>query len=212
MRDISFFGRNGWLDPLFGILLLGLTQGAIADALYRPGDSVEYKVRGSFPAQWAQGRVIREYPGGSQYLIREAPNLYFPEGSEVAYATSELRRPGPMVAPSNVHTAPRPETTTSTPVTLEKATIPMATGLLGKEELLAYARRLMGDQPYDDSSRRDKVLGQIRDTIKARGTDFQYSAIDEFSNRMHAQGTMSSHIGFAINSKIGRASCRERVS
>ncbi len=203
MHRTSIFGRQVWLYPTLGIVLLSLAQGAIADALYRPGDSVEYKVRGSYPAQWVQGRVIKEYPGGSQYLIREAPNPYFPEGPEVAYATSELRRPGAAPAHSITPTAPRPDTSTSMPTTVERTSIPLGTGLLGKEELLAYARQLMGNQPYADSSRREKALEQIRDTIKARGTDFQYSAVDDFSNRMYAQGTMSSHIGFAINSNFG---------
>jgi hypothetical protein len=197
MDNHSLFGRSRWLYPACGILLLSLAQVASTETLYRPGDSVEYKVRGSYPEKWAQGLVIREYPGGSQYLVREAPTRFFPDGPEMAYATSELRRPGSAPAPVVTPTA------TSRPVALENIAIHSGAGLLAQEELLALARRLMGDQPYADSFRREKVLEQIRDTIKARGTDFQYSAIGEFANRMYAQGTMSSHIGFAINSNYG---------
>lgn len=202
MDRIALFRRAGWLCPIVGVLL-SLTQVALAESPYRPGESVEYKVRGSYPEKWDLGRVIREYPGGSQYLIREAPTPYFPEGPEVAHATTELRRPGAL---ATAHTKPapaRPESTATATTPVGRTVIPMGEGLLGKEELIAYARRLMGDQPFADSSRREKVLEQIRDTIKARGADFQYITLDEFSNRMYAQGTMSSHIGFAINSNFG---------
>jgi hypothetical protein len=80
---------------------------------------------------------------------------------------------------------------------------PAGTGLLGKEELIAYARRVMGDQPFADSWRREAALNRIRDTIKARGTDFQYAVGDDFSTRMNAQGTLSVHIGYAVNSNYG---------
>jgi hypothetical protein len=202
MDHITTFRRSCRLSPIFGILL-SLTQLALAESPYRPGESVEYKVRGSYPEKWDQGRVIREYPGGSQYLIRQAPSLFFPEGPEMTYATSELRRPGTLVTAPTQPAAARPERAAPTVASIEKTTLPMGDGLLGKEELIVYARRLIGDQPFADSSRREKALEQIRDTIKARGTDFQYSAIDEFSNHMYAQGTMSTHIGFAINSNFG---------
>jgi hypothetical protein len=185
--------------------LLSVALVAKAEPLYRPGESIEYKVRGSVPEKWSPGRVIREYPGGIQYLIREAATPYFPEGSEVAYATSELRRPGQTATAAITPAKPRPEPVAANSTVSDKVLMPMGQGLIGREELIAYARHVMGDQPFADSSRREKALEQIRDTIKTRGTDFQYSAIDEFSNRMYAQGTMSSHIGFAINSNFGPA-------
>lgn len=202
MEYITTFRRSFWLCQIFGILL-SFTQNALAESLYRPGESVEYRVRGSYPEKWDRGRIIREYPGGSQYLIREAPNPYFPEGPEVAHAVSELRRTGALTTDPGKPARTEPEATAPTVTPVAKTILPMGDGLLTKEALIAYARMLIGDQPFSDSSRREKVLEQIRDAIKARGTDFQYNTLDEFSNRMHAQGTMSSHIGFAISSNFG---------
>jgi hypothetical protein len=85
MDRITLFHR-AWLCSIFGVFL-SFTQVVLAESLYQPGESVEYKVRGSYPEKWDLGRIIREYPGGSQYLIREAPTPYFPEGPEAAHAS-----------------------------------------------------------------------------------------------------------------------------
>ena len=188
---------------LLAALLTVCHVGLHAEPPYRQGETIEYKVRGSYPPQWASGRFIRELPGATQYLIHEAPSRFFPEGSEVAYSPTDLRRPQSAQAPAAPDiAAPAPPASN---ITVHTAHAPAGDGLLGREALLAYARGLMGEQPFADSAHRERVLLQIRDTIKARGTDFQYSATDDFANRMNAQGTLSSHIGFAINSNFGPA-------
>lgn len=188
------------------ILACGPTL-AMAQAPYQPGEVIEYKVRGTYPERWQPGRFLRELPGGSQYLIREVPSQFFPEGSESAYAPADLRRPRDGAKPSGpvADAARQPAPTPKGPAAAPpgKAIATQGKGLLGKEELIAYARQVMGDHPFADSRHREAALNQIRDTIKARGTDFQYSSGDDFSNRMNAQGTLSSHIGFAVNSNHG---------
>lgn len=76
-------------------------------------------------------------------------------------------------------------------------------GLLTQDDILAYSKKMMGDKPFADSVRREKVLNHIRDWIKSQGTDFQYSAIGPFADKMHAQGTHSVHIGYAISANYG---------
>ena len=181
---------------------LGMTS-AMAQAPYRAGEVVEYKVGGTYPEQWLQGRFIRELPGGSQYLIHAAPSQFFPEGPEIAYAPADLRRPGAGVQPTTPEMVKAQPKLSPTIQRGAQAIIEQGQGLLGKDELLVYARQVMGDAPFADSSQREISLNRIRDTIKVRGTNFQYASGDEFANQMSAQGTLSTHIGFAINSNHG---------
>jgi hypothetical protein len=174
-----------------------------AQSSYQPGEAVEYKVRGGYPEQWLIGRFIRVLPGGSQYLIHGAPSQFFPEGPEIAYAPIDLRRPTgatpALVAEVARTVESRPAPTGNSPA------LANGKGLLGAEELISLAHQIMGATPYADSRHRELALDQIRDIVKARGTDFTYTAVSDFSNRMHAQGTMSTHIGYAINSNRGPA-------
>lgn len=59
---------------------------------FNPGEAVDYKTTES-PSGWERGKVLREVPGGTQYIIVQKPNRFFPEGSERAYNLSDLRRP-----------------------------------------------------------------------------------------------------------------------
>ena len=189
------------------LLLACCPAWAAAEAPYQAGEVIEYKERGGYPEQWQKGRFIRERPGGRQYLIHTTPSQFFPEGPETAYAPADLRRPQAGAKPSTQVTdtakppIPTPQVTAATAPGQPIAG--QGKGLLGREELIAYARQVMGDQPFADSSRREAALNRIRDTIKVRGTNFQYASGDDFSNRMNAQGTLSTHIGYAINSNHG---------
>ena len=164
---------------------------------YQPGDVIEYKARGTYPTKWERGVFVRELPGGKQYLIREKPNQFFPQGAEIAFTPDEIRPPGftqppqptPTPAPASVPTQ-QPRTTT------------VGGGLLGKEEVIAFARQVMGPNPWNNPQR-EAALAQVRDLINQRGVSFVRDA--DFRARMDAQGTMSSHIGFAVDSNYGPA-------
>lgn len=163
---------------------------------FRPGDVVEYKVLATFPPQWEKGTVLRILPGGKQVLVRLKPDQFNPQGAERAYTPAELRRPGKTVAKN---TEPRKPLA---PLGTGK-TAPLGKGLLSEADVLAYARREMGDRPFTHPER-DAILDRIRDHIKTRGTSFRYdAATGAFRNKMDKQRTMSVHIGYAVNANYG---------
>ncbi len=172
---------------------------------FKPGDAVEYTAYG----KWEPGVVESELPGGRQLLVRRKPSEFYPKGDTAAYAPDELRRrqPEAAVAPTASPATPKTTPAASTASTAPRATpigLPVAdaAGLLTKEQVIAYARQTMGDNPWGNSNR-DAALAQIRDHIKAHGTTF--SADADFVARMDKQGTMSSHIGWAVDLHRGPA-------
>lgn len=199
------------------VLLAMLTLGSAAAMVqpYKPGEIVEYKAS-NFPEQWERGQIIREIPGGTQYLVREKPSQFFPEGFERAYATDAIRKPQ-AIAPAQPPAAARPAPTSpvpaapipkpaptaarSAPAPAPGVTLPPPKGLLDKEHVIAYARQVIGPDPW--GPKRDQALGQIRDYIKQHGTSFTVD--DDFNARMTAQSTSFSHITWAVNSNHGPA-------
>lgn len=167
---------------------------------FRNGEVIEYKARGTYPPKWERGVFVRDLPGGKQYVIREKPNEFFPQGSEIAYPVDEVRRPGsaPAVAPATPGS-----TTTPAPAQAPAPRVALpGGGLLAKEDVIAYARQTMGPNPWNNPQR-DAALAQIRDLINQRGVSFVKD--DDFRARMDAQGTNSSHISFAVESNYGPA-------
>ena len=181
---------------------------------FKAGDVVEYKAYG----KWEPGVIESELPGGRQFLVRRKPSEFFPKGDTIACSPDELRRPGtapaagpavsPLPAPENpapatkVAPARQPAESSSVPAPGQTVTPAAAAGLLTKEQVIAYARQAMGGNPWGNPQR-DAVLNQIRDHIKAHGTNF--SADADFAARMNEQGTMSSHIGWAVDLHRGPA-------
>lgn len=163
---------------------------------FKPGEAIEYKDGSSYPAQWEKGVFVKMLPGGAQALIRKKPSQFFPEGSETAYAIADIRSPHTAAAQPTPPAAAPARSSPPTPATAP----PAGEGLLTKEQVLAYAKQLMGPNPWGNPSR-DAILDQIRDYVKARGTRFQPDL--DFSNRMGAQGTYSVHIGFAAGANYG---------
>jgi hypothetical protein len=163
---------------LFLVALAALAQ------TFRSGDVIEYKARGTYPPQWERGVFVRDLPGGKQAIIREKPNQFNPEGFEIAYALDDIRVPGAAPPPAKVAVAmPSPD---GPPV--------------GKEELIAFARQTMGPNPWNNPQR-ESALAAIRDLVTRRGAAFARD--DDFRARMDAQGTMSVHIGYAVDANFG---------
>lgn len=180
-----------------------------AEASYQPGDKIEYIAWG----KWEPGVIESLLPGGKQYLVRRKPSEFFPQGDTAAYAPEQLRRPvaaaptpAPAVlSPEPVHAKPAPavrQTAAAKKTSRPAAVAAQGGGLLSKEEVIAYARQVMGDDPWGNPQR-EAALNQIRDHIKARGTSF--AADSDFENRMNQQGTLSSHIKWAVDLHRGPA-------
>ncbi|MBM3734893.1 MAG: hypothetical protein FJW39_03830 [Acidobacteria bacterium] len=154
---------------------------------YKPGEAIEYRTSSE---TWEPGVFVREIPGGKQVLIRQKPSQFFPEGSERAYAIDEVRRPGAKPAKPPVM-----------PTVTGTVAPPTGEGLLTREQVVSYAKSLMGPDPWGNP-KRDAILLAIRDYVKERGTSFRYDLA--FSNQMSAQGTMSVHINSAVDANHGK--------
>ena len=197
---------HAFRGALLTLLVATITPMPLHAQSYQAGQMIEYKVRGAVPEKWEQGVIIRELPGGKQYLIHEKPSQFFPKGPEVAYAPEELRRPQPTgktpdPAVKGNPTVPQPPA--ADPTGKDPTPAPAGKGLLSKEEVLAYAKQLFGPGDPFAHPRRDALLAQIRDTIKTRGTNFLTDLA--FDNQMGAQGTSSVNINAAINANHGPA-------
>jgi hypothetical protein len=184
-----------WWIPLVALFLAApaLAQG------YKPGEIIEYRVRGAVPPKWEFGVIIQELDGGKQYLIYEKPITGFPEGPQKAYAPSELRAPQ---IPK-----PNPNLTPADPKLPPNRPIRVGAGLLTKQDVIAYAKEVFGSgeplaDPLAELNRRDANRNKIRDFIKARGTNFLPDL--DFENNEMPKDTYSNHIRWAIQVNYGK--------
>jgi hypothetical protein len=184
--------------------------GLRAEEPYKPGEVIEYKVGTADPPKWERGVIVKPLEGGKQYIIRQKPSEFFPEGSERAYSPSSLRRPAkdspkPPANPKPGATPPPIAGGGETRDFLDGAKD--AKGLLSEEDVLAYARKVYGgaDREANEANmKRSDYSIQIRDYVKKHGTSFKASAIGKFYDAMTAQGTNSINIIHAINDNYGK--------
>ena len=202
--------------------LLALSPSAAWADDFKPGEAIEYKVRGAWPEKWERGVYIRALPNGTQVLIYEKPTEFFPEGFQIAFDPADIRRVGAVPAgetkPGGGVAAPRlpapgpvpgggaappPVIGPAGPGPQAQGPLPRdcpAGGLMGKEEAISFARAKIGGDPWKNPPR-DENIAQIRDCIRGRGTSF--TADDDFRVRMNAQSSYSSAIGWAVDSNRG---------
>ncbi|HEY1171489.1 MAG TPA: hypothetical protein VGH19_08985 [Verrucomicrobiae bacterium] len=170
---------------IFALMVL-LPQETWAQA-FKAGQVIEYRVRGAYPEVWERGTILRELEGGKQYLIRQKPSQFYPEGLEYAYSPNDLRtakdakplepvtgKTTPTTAPTPIPApapAPKPATT-ETPRTAPAPAV-QGHGLLTKAEVIAYAKQIFGPGDAFANPQRDALLNQIRDLIKTRGVSFE---------------------------------------
>ncbi|MCB1094260.1 MAG: IPT/TIG domain-containing protein [Verrucomicrobiae bacterium] len=67
---------------------------------YVPSEKILYQVGGTFPVVWEEGVFVGETPGGSQPIIRQEPNEFFPDGFQTAYLWEKIK-PWEPVRPFN---------------------------------------------------------------------------------------------------------------
>jgi hypothetical protein len=210
--------QSAFVRFLLCLILLLLPARLVAQG-FKPGEVIEYKVPGSYPEVWERGSIIRELEGGKQYIIRQKPSQFFPEGSERAFYPADLRpvkagaatNPTPSANPPAPAKTPVPPTTTpaNKPPAAESAPPPIPSGaavlvgqgLLTKPQVIGFAKQIFGQGNAFAHPRREALLDQIRDLIKTRGVDFTLD--NDFRDQMNAQGTYSIHIGSAVEANYG---------
>jgi hypothetical protein len=194
------------------VLLAAGTASAAAPAPFQPGEVIEYRVRSEYPERWAKGKFIKALPGGKQYLIHEEPCEFFPEGSEAAREIQDVRRPQPMAKPPAADPAPTPDPARPDPgpaPAAEPKAEPMTgaadvRGTLGRDEVLAFARKAFGGQNPWKEPLRERAVAQIRDYIKAHGTNFKINAVgDKFYDQLVKEGFHTVQIFNAISDNYG---------
>jgi hypothetical protein len=191
------------------LLLVALSPGRLMAQGFKAGEAIEYKVPGSYPEVWERGSIIRELEGGKQYIIRQKPSQFFPEGSERAFYPADLRsvKAGATTTPTPPVNPPAPVKTPTPPANKPPApagaAIPAGQGLLTKAQVIGFAKQIFGEGNAFANPRREALLDQIRDLIKTRGVDFTLE--NDFRDKMNAQGTYSIHIGSAVEANYGPA-------
>lgn len=188
------------------VALVGPAASAFAND-YKPGEVIEYRVRGSVPEMWERGIIIRPLEGGKQWLIHEKPSQFFPEGPEIARSPADIRRP--VVAPNKPVIPVDPSVVPPKPVDPKAPLIdiskrPIVIGkrtLLSADDVFVFARDQLGPGDPFAHPQREAILDRIRDHIKTRGTTFLPDL--NFSNRMGTIGANSVHISYAIEANYG---------
>lgn len=180
---------------------LALGGAVLAQETYKPGDPVEYRVRGSDSSEtWERGVIVRSSEGGKQYIVREKSSKYYPEGFQRAYNPEDLRTPRKAATDPKTAADPKSAVDSKKAIKVEPPA-DGGDGLLSKEDVLAFAKKTFGPGvPFADSKQREINLNTIRDHIKARGTDFV--ADTPFDDAMGGMHSVS--IGYAIKANYGK--------
>ncbi len=200
---------------LAGLAALSGTGMANAQT-YQPGEQIEYKAQ-NWPEKWDKGIYVRDTPGGTQVIIREAPSQFFPEGFQRAYSLSDVRPVTQAAAPQgqpDQAQAPAPPPARPRAAPLARAR-PVAApdqvpdgggvggnGLMSQQDVLSFLRERLDDGDPFMNSRREAVLQALRAEVLRRGVDFHNHAIGDFANQIGKFGALS-NVTAALDNNFG---------
>jgi hypothetical protein len=199
----------------FGLLALAaaIGSGAAFAQSYQPGQQVEYKAQ-SWPEKWEKGVIVKELPGGTQVLVRQAPTQFFPDGFERAYALADVRpatraAPAPNQAAARAAQPARPKAAAAPPAGARlvappggKAGAGGGTGLMSQQDVLGFLQARLGTGDPFMNPRREAVLQALREEILRRGVDFHRQAIGPFANELAKYGALS-NVTYALSNNFG---------
>lgn len=194
---------------VFASLTVAFGAGSAEAQTYQPGQQIEYKAQ-NWPEKWDKGTFVRETPGGTQVIVREAPTQFFPEGFQRAYSLNEVRpltqaaNPpdqalAPTQPPAGPQTAPPPPRPVAGPDRVAGAGggAPMS-----QQEVLAFLKERLGDGDPFRNPQREAVLQALREEVLRRGVDFHSHAIGTFANELSRYGALS-NVTYALSSNFG---------
>lgn len=178
--------RRVFLFLTAGFVIVGASA-ALAMA-QKPGDKVEYKAQ-NWPEKWEVGTFVKVLPGGTQVLIREKPTEFFPEGSEKAYALSEVR----PIAKAPVNDPDTPPNPPDNPRDDEpgRGDNPAGGPQMSQQDILAYLRNRLGDGDPFRNPNRLRILEELRAEVLRRGVNFRFHGIGDFANKVGKYGAPS---------------------
>ncbi|CAN5604060.1 hypothetical protein BH10ACI3_BH10ACI3_00020 [soil metagenome] len=164
---------------------------------YKPGDKIEYKVMGSYPEKWEKdGTYVGTTPGGSQPIIREKPSEFYPDGAQRASDWNSIRPMGkPNAAPPKV-THPAPVLAPDDLPANNKFPAGDNDGggcdsMLSEDDVLSFFQQKLGNDPFKDSAKKERVENEMAAKIRDCGVNFRYSPISPFGNKLGKFGAIS---------------------
>jgi hypothetical protein len=185
-------------------LTMLVATAADVNAQCKPGEQIEYKAQ-NWPEKWEAGTCVKELPGGTQVLVQEKPNQFYPEGFHRAYAVNDIRpvrqaeeKPAkPDAAPLVDNKTPlRDAAKDEAPVDAK------AGGLMTREEILQYLKDRIGSNPWTHP-KKPQVVSELVDLIRGRGVDFRDQIGSEFENTLRNSGGNETTIPYAIKFNYG---------
>ncbi|MGQ0762304.1 MAG: hypothetical protein ACT4OT_09875 [Acidobacteriota bacterium] len=161
------------------------------------------------------GTCLKTLVGGTQVLIAEKPNEFYPEGFQRAYALADVRPVQKAVEP-----APKKDD----PVKLNREDFKepaidraddkpanRPAGLtMSQDDVLSFLRQRLGNGDPFMNPRRERVLQQLREEILKRGVNFHHHAIGNFANQLGKFGALS-NVTSALNENFGPPAKRNEL-
>lgn len=162
--------------------LLIITTAVRAQGPYKPGEKVEYRAQ-HWPEKWEVGTFVKVLPGGTQVLIAEKPNEFYPEGFQRAYALDEVRPVRKVLEEPARNDAPVPPDQPDKGAEPAKNNAPGPAGpQMSQQDVLSFLRQRLGDGDPFMNPKREQVLQDLRKEVLSRGVNFRYHAIGPFAN------------------------------
>jgi hypothetical protein len=182
-------------------------QIALSQALYQPGQAVEYKASASATA-WQQGTVEYVTPGGKQIIIRSKPSELYPKGDTRAYNLEEVR---PVTSSANTAT---PRTASNAPTqgaaqtptaAAGQAASPSAAGpVLSAQDVAALLQATIGDpRRFADYRQKEAAMNEAARVIRERGVNFRFDQAPQIVLDALNKHEAQSQITGAIRQNLG---------
>lgn len=147
---------------------------------------LEYLDRSVFPHVWRPGTAVRKMYGSEQWLIRQAPSQFFPDGFERTYSLEDLRAPQPKAQHDLLEAAACGDEAID-----DAQPAPSGSSPMSQDEVLAFLRSRFGAGDPFANPRKDQILDQLRGEVLRRGLSFRYETLGTFSNELGTFGAIS---------------------
>ncbi len=168
---------------------------------YKPGSAIEYLDTSVYPPKWEKGVYVRATPGGSQPVIRQKPSEFFPEGSETATSWDKIRPVGPPPKPP-AEPDPDPQPAPAEDAGNDPPVDGACTTMLGEDDVLTFLQKNLGNDPFKDSYKKERVENELAGMIRNCGVNFRYVTFSPFDKKLSKYSVLSTVI-FPLRANYG---------